>query len=106
VQERKVNSESVKRIVLGVVRGNYSGGNNCVLLRERGGVMSYQEHVDPEVQSAIVRLDCALRKWERRVSRQSIVIIREQEGFVHRSISGHSGVSESISDEQLISVLD
>lgn len=43
------------------------------------------EHPDREVQAAIVRLNDALCKWERSTGRQSVMILREQGNFVHRS---------------------
>jgi len=59
-------------------------------------------HPDPEVQKAIVRLDDALCMWERNTFRQSVLIIREMGGFVHRSISGKPGVPEDVTDSQAI----
>lgn len=55
------------------------------------------EHPDREVQAAIVRLNDALCKWERSTGRQSVMIIREQGNFVHRSQSGKP-IPESLND--------
>ncbi len=60
------------------------------------------EHLDPEVQKAIIRLDDALCMWERGTSRENVLIIREQGGFVHRAVSGKSNVPDDVTDEQLI----
>ena len=59
------------------------------------------EHLDKEVQKAIIRLNDALCTWERATSRESILIIREQGGFVHRSVSGKPNVPVDITDDQL-----
>ncbi len=60
------------------------------------------EHRDPEVQKALIRLNDALCMWERATSIESVLIIREQGGFVHRSISGKPTVPEDITDSQII----
>jgi len=62
-------------------------------------------HPDPEVQKAIIRLDDALCMWERSTFRQSILIIREMGGFVHRSVSGKPGIPEDITDSQIIQTI-
>jgi len=66
-------------------------------------------HPNPEVQAALVRLNDALCSWERNTGRQSVLVIREQSGFVHRSLSGKpfSEFKDEVSDEQLFdSLLD
>ena len=45
-------------------------------------------HPDKRVQDAIIKLNDALCSWERATGRESVLIIREQGGFFHRSISG------------------
>ena len=60
------------------------------------------EHLDSEVQKAIIRLNDALCMWERGTSRESVLIIREVGGFVHRSVSGKPGVPNDITDTELI----
>ncbi len=67
--------------------------------------MSYQEHPDPEVRAAIIRLNDALCMWERGTSRESVLIIREQGGFVHRSVSGKPNVPDDITDDQLMNIV-
>ena len=67
--------------------------------------MPNQEHRDPEVQKAIVRLNDALCMWERGTSIESVLIIREQGGFVHRSVSGKPNVLEFVTDDELITTV-
>jgi len=65
----------------------------------------WKEHPDQDVQHAIVRLNDALCTWERSTGMESVLIIRDQGGFEHRSISGKPGVPEDVADEQLALVL-
>ena len=46
------------------------------------------KHPDAEVEKAIIRLNDALCSWERSTSRISVFILKEQGGFIHRSVSG------------------
>lgn len=64
--------------------------------------MDYMVHPDREVQAAIVRLAGALCSWERNTGRQSILIIREQGGFVYRAASGKPGIPDDVTDETLV----
>lgn len=59
------------------------------------------KHPDNEVKKAIVRLDDALCTWERSTGRESVFILREADGFVHRAVNGKPGVPDDITDEQL-----
>ena len=59
-------------------------------------------HPDPEVRAAIIRLSDALCQWERSTGRESVLIIREQGGFVYRAVSGKPDVSDGIVDAQLV----
>jgi len=59
-------------------------------------------HRDNEVQKAIVRLNDALCSWERSTAVESVLILREVGGYVHRSVSGKPGVPEDVTDAQLI----
>ena len=59
-------------------------------------------HPDREVQQALVQLNDALCMWERAIFRQSVLILREQGGFVHRSVSGKPGVPEDVTDSEII----
>lgn len=65
------------------------------------------EHPDREVNAALVRLNDALCSWERSTNRQSILILREQGGFVHRSASGKPipPSNDDLSDAHLTSVI-
>jgi len=63
------------------------------------------EHPDREVRQALIRLNDALCTWERNTGRQSVLILREQGGFEHRSMSGKPGVPEDVTDEQLMGTL-
>ena len=64
----------------------------------------FQEHPDPDVQQAIVRLCGALCIWERATGRESVLILREQGGFCFRATSGKPVDDEprGPSDTQLI----
>lgn len=61
----------------------------------------FQTHPSPDVQAAIVRLSDALCTWERETSRQSVLVIREQGGFVYRAQSGKPGVPDFVDDQML-----
>ena len=66
------------------------------------------KHANDEVQSAIIKLNDALCSWERNTGRESILIIREQGGFVHRSVSGKpldENYQDDVTDEQLMDIL-
>lgn len=62
------------------------------------------EHKDPEVRKAIIRLDDALCSWERATGIESVFILREQGGFVHRAMSGKplDDSCDDLVDAQLI----
>ena len=62
-------------------------------------------HPDPEVERALIRLNDALCMWERGTGRESVLILREQGGYVHRSVSGKPGVPEDITDSQIIQTI-
>lgn len=62
------------------------------------------EHPDPEVRSAIIRLADALCMWERATSRESVMIIRER-NFVFRAMSGKPGIPDDIPDSQLMELI-
>jgi hypothetical protein len=48
----------------------------------------YMEHPNEEVRSALIRLSDALAEWERNTGRRSVLIVREQGGFVYRAQDG------------------
>lgn len=58
------------------------------------------DHPSREVRQALVRLNDALCSWERSTGRQSILILREQGGFEHRSASGKPAPAD-IEDQYL-----
>lgn len=60
------------------------------------------DHPDKDVREAIIKLADALCMWERATSRQSVLIVREQGGFVFRAVNGKPGVPEGIVDAQLV----
>lgn len=65
------------------------------------------EHLDKHVQQALVTLNDALCSWERATSRESVLILREQYGFVHRSVSGKPvpPSNDDVTDEQLLQII-
>lgn len=67
--------------------------------------MTVKQHPSEDVTAALVRLNDALCTWERGTGRQSVLILREQGGFEHRSMSGKPGVPEDVTDEQLMGTL-
>jgi len=68
--------------------------------------MIFQPHPDPTVQQAIIKLSDALCSYERITSLTSILIIREQGGFVYRAMSGKPGINDDITDKQLLDLLN
>lgn len=62
-------------------------------------------HPDKEVERALVRLNDALCSWERSTSRESVLILKEVGGFVHRSVSGKPVPSDDISDARLFALV-
>ena len=69
------------------------------LIRMTADIM---KHPDEEVNHAIVQLNDALCTWERNTGRQSVLIIREEGGWQHRSMSGKPGIPDHETDEQLM----
>lgn len=59
------------------------------------------EHPSERVQAALIRLNDEICSWERSTGRQSILILREQGGFEHRSASGKPNIPDDIEDELL-----
>lgn len=62
-------------------------------------------HPDIEVNQALIRLNDALCSWERATSRQSVLILREEGGFVCRTLSGKPGIPEDIEDSMLLTTI-
>ena len=60
------------------------------------------EHPSKEVRQALVKLNDALCTWERETGRNSVLILKEQGGFCHRSASGKPNIPGDISDALLL----
>ena len=66
-------------------------------------------HIDPEVRQALTRLLDALCSWERATGRVSVLILRENGGYVCRADSGKpldENTQSDITDEQLLALLE
>lgn len=59
-------------------------------------------HPCKDVQAALIRLNDALCMWERSTGRNSVLILREEGGFVHRSMSGKPAVLDDVTDIMLL----
>ena len=64
------------------------------------------EHLDGDVRQALVRLCDALCTWERNTGRESVLILREQKGFVFRAMSGKPVATDDVVDAQLLQIID
>lgn len=64
----------------------------------------YNEHPDPEVMAAIIRLSDALCQWERSTEIESVLIIREA-NWSYRAQSGKPIVPDFVTDEQLLEMI-
>jgi len=64
--------------------------------------MSFEEHSDPEVRQALVRLADALCQWERNTGIESVLILRQKDGFVFRAVNGKPDVPDDIPDAHLM----
>ena len=67
--------------------------------------MPFMRHSDPEVRQALVRLTDALCTWERNTGRESVLILREVEGFTYRAVNGKPDVPDDVSDDQLMKII-
>jgi hypothetical protein len=65
----------------------------------------YPGHPDKEVNSALIRLVDALCEWERNTDNQSVLILRQNPGFVFRAINGKPVVDSLLSDQALVDVI-
>ena len=63
-------------------------------------------HLDGEVNKAIVRLADALCTYERATGRESILVLREQGGFVFRAVNGKPGVPDDVPDTDLFKLIE
>jgi len=59
-------------------------------------------HECREVQQAIVRLADALCQWERDTGIESVLILREERGFVFRAANGKPNVAIDILDGEFL----
>ena len=66
------------------------------------------EHLDQEVDKALIRLCDALCSWERATGRESVLILREQGGFQFRAQSGKplARTQDDVSDSILFDLID
>ena len=66
------------------------------------------EHPDPEVRKALIRLCDALCSWERATGLDSVLILREQRGFLFRAQSGKpiSSMLDGVPDSTLFDLMD
>ena len=62
-------------------------------------------HPNEDVQRALVQLNDALCTWERSTGRQSVLILREEGGWSHRSQSGKP-LPSSLDDVPDCAILD
>lgn len=64
------------------------------------------DHPDRNVQQALIRLNDALCTLERNTGRESVLILREQGGFEHRSVSGKPFCrsADDVTDEDLFRI--
>jgi len=62
-------------------------------------------HKSHDVTKAIIHLNDALCTWERTTGLESVLILREQGGFVHRSVSGKPGAPDDVTDQELINII-
>ena len=67
--------------------------------------MSFMQHPDPEVKQALIRLTDALCTWERNTGRESVLILREVDGFVYRAVNGQPNVPDDVEDAQLMKLI-
>jgi len=65
----------------------------------------WTDHPDGDVTQASIRLNDALCTYERATGRQSVLIIREQGGWFHRSMSGKPDVPADVTDHQILDMV-
>jgi hypothetical protein len=64
-----------------------------------------KRHPSDDVNRALTLLNDALCSWERSTGWESVLILMDQDGFVHRSVSGKPLTLDGISDTQCISIV-
>ena len=65
----------------------------------------WTEHPDRDVNTALIRLNDALCTWERSTGRTSVLIVREEGGWSHRSMSGKPNVPDDVPDAVLLATV-
>ena len=63
------------------------------------------QHLSGRVQHAFVQLSDILVEWERSTGRKSVLIYREQDLAPIRLLDGKPGISDKITDQQLLDTL-
>jgi hypothetical protein len=62
-------------------------------------------HKNKDVEHALITLNDALCTWERHTGIESVLIVRDNRGFCHRSMSGKPGIPPDVSDAQLLATM-
>lgn len=65
----------------------------------------WKPHQEHEINQALIRLNDVLCMYERATGRQSVLILREQGGWEHRSVSGKPDVPNDIPDTMLMAII-
>ncbi len=66
----------------------------------------WTKHDDGAVNQALIKLNDALCMWERSTGRQSVLIVREEGGWEHRSLSGKPGLPADVTDQMLLDTVN
>ncbi len=66
----------------------------------------FMQHPDPDVKQALVQLCDALCTWERSTGRESVLIVREVDGFVFRAMNGKPDVPDDVPDSYLMKIIE
>jgi hypothetical protein len=62
-------------------------------------------HPDRDISRALIQLCDALCSWERSTGRESVLILRERDGFVFRAMSGKPTVPDDVIDAELLKII-
>ena len=63
-------------------------------------------HADPDVELALIRLNDALCQWERATGIEAALILRDSNGYGHRSLSGKPITITGYTDGELLALID
>jgi hypothetical protein len=66
----------------------------------------YIQHPSGDVREALEQLINALGSWEKSTGVRSVLILREQGGFVYRAVNGSTDVPDDIEDTQLLKIVE